>query len=176
MPTLLRHPMGILAFCLVALFAMPASARADSDEVKTINGAVVRIRVIGGKTFIAVRSGTLTLKYANGNTMATIPAGTSLMVGGLSGGPTVEGGTLKLAQLTNINTWGDTNMTVALSKKSPPLTLTGVNSGTFTAQPGKTTTGFTLFSGHTSLGSVFSTDFSTSKTPGADRDLLSETN
>lgn len=142
-----RLPAGIVALFLLAVFAVPATARADSDEVKTIGNQtpplVVRIIVRGGKTFIAVKSGgPLILKYSDGKEMASVPNGTAMMVSGLTGAPTVDGDSLKLAPLIPSQNGMGTEFSVAVSSKSrTALTCNGpyTDQTRFTVNPGNST-------------------------------------
>lgn len=112
---------GIIALLLVAVVAVPASIRgADIDEVKNIDGAVVRIKLVGNKLFIAVRSGDLILKDDDGSVMGTLPAGTAIVMGPVSGPPEI--GSIKVRRNVSLG------MIILSSNKSPyTLELTFFN-------------------------------------------------
>lgn len=186
MRALCQQPIGMLALMLVAMFALQAGAYAENDYTEvTIGTAVVRYKVVGGKTYIAVKSGgPLKLQYADGKEMASIPDGTALMVSGLTGGPSISGGVLRLAPLVLPERGRENSFSIALSRGSrqslsfnPP----GYNMGSiastraYNVSPGKTRTVINHFRPDNNRILNY-TDYERSlstNTAGTERDLLS---
>ncbi|HTL53189.1 MAG TPA: hypothetical protein VL860_11485 [Planctomycetota bacterium] len=119
-----RYQLGFLAFFLVAALTLSAVARAEDsgatkdkvdpdqtitdgcDKVLDIHGAIVRIRFVRHKIFIAVKSGSVDFKIPSGQKIFTIPAGTVVMVGPVPGTPTIGGITSPFNTLTQFFSYG----------------------------------------------------------------------
>ncbi|HTL53187.1 MAG TPA: hypothetical protein VL860_11475 [Planctomycetota bacterium] len=104
-----RYQFGFLGFFLVAALTLSAVARAEDggatkdkvdpdqtitdgcDKVLDIHGAIVRIRFVRQKLFIAVKSGNVEFKIPSGQKIFTIPAGRVVMVGPVDGTPIIGG-------------------------------------------------------------------------------------